>query len=166
VVLWCLSLWVRSWRFCWEGPPLPSVCVIALWHQDLPACLGAFRFRDISVLISQSRDGGLFAELARLLGYRVFRGSSSRGQEATRHLLRALRRGYSTGMALDGPRGPALLEKPGSQWLARQAGVPLAYVKVRYTHALRLRSWDRTCIPWPASRIYMSVCLDAPSTSG
>jgi len=125
-----------------------------LWHQDLPACLAAFKRRNIAVLISKSGDGAKFAKLSQSLGYDVFRGSSSRGQSEVRHLLKALGEGRSAGMALDGPKGPALVAKPGADWLSRKAAAPLAEVKVKYSRALRLKkSWDKTFIPLPFSKI-------------
>ena len=156
ILLYIVSLWVRSWRVRWKGPPPGEGVVIGLWHQDLPACLAAFRGKGIAVMISQSQDGELFAYVAKRLGYQVFRGSSSRGQGAVRHLLRILGEGTSVGMALDGPRGPAMIAKPGGEWLARQAHAPLARITVRYTKMSRLKSWDRTCLPWPGSRITLS----------
>nr|AGS52408.1 putative lipoprotein [uncultured bacterium contig00085] len=129
--------------------------VIGLWHQDLPACLAAFKGRNIAVLISRSRDGGKFAKLSERLGYNVFRGSSSRGQSEVRHLLKSLRNGFSAGMALDGPKGPALTAKPGAEWLAKKTGVPLVKICVKYSRAFRLKSWDKTFIPLPFSNVYI-----------
>lgn len=153
------SWWIRSWRIRWESPLPPPGAVIALWHQDLPASLAAFCQQNIAVLVSQSRDGDYFASLAQSMGYTVFRGSSSRGQQNIRHLLRALRQGHSVGMALDGPHGPARMEKPGAQWLAQQAKAPLARITVRYTKSIQLKSWDKTIVPWPGSRIIFTQQL-------
>jgi len=149
-----LKLLVLSWRIKFERPLPDKPIVIGLWHQDLPACLAAFKWRNIAVLISKSNDGSKFAKLAKSLGYDVFRGSGSRGQSEVRHLLKALGEGRSAGMALDGPKGPALIAKPGAEWLSSKASVPLAEVNVKYSHALRLKkSWDKTFIPLPFSKI-------------
>jgi lysophospholipid acyltransferase (LPLAT)-like uncharacterized protein len=150
-----LKLLVLSWRVEFKSPlPVGKPVVIALWHQDLPACLAAFKRRNIAVLISKSNDGSKFAKLSKSLGYNVFRGSGSRGQSEVRHLLKALGEGCSAGMALDGPKGPALIAKPGAQWLSCKALVPLVEVNVKYSRALRLKkSWDKTFIPLPFSKI-------------
>ncbi|MCL2206870.1 MAG: DUF374 domain-containing protein [Fibromonadales bacterium] len=147
-----LKLLVLSWRVRFEKA-LPEPAVIGLWHQDLPACLAAFKRKNIAVLISQSSDGSKFAKLAESLGYDVFRGSSSKGQSEVKHLLKALKSGKSAGMALDGPKGPALVAKPGAEWLCQKAKIPLAKVDVKYSRALRLGSWDKTIIPLPFSKI-------------
>ena len=148
-----LKLLVLSWRIKFEKPLPEGSIVIGLWHQDLPACLAAFKRRNIAVLISKSNDGSKFAKLSKSLGYDVFRGSGSRGQSEVRHLLKALAEGRSAGMALDGPKGPPLIAKPGAAWLCRKALAPLLEVSVKYSHALRLKSWDRTFIPLPFSKI-------------
>jgi lysophospholipid acyltransferase (LPLAT)-like uncharacterized protein len=148
-----LKLLVLSWRVRFEKPLPNAPVVIGLWHQDLPACLAAFRGRNIAVLISKSPDGSKFAKLSESLGYNVFRGSSSRGQSEVKHLLKALKNGFSAGMALDGPKGPVLTAKPGAKWLAEKAGVPLVSVNVKYSKAFRIKSWDKTFIPLPFSRI-------------
>jgi lysophospholipid acyltransferase (LPLAT)-like uncharacterized protein len=151
-------LLVRTWRVRLVGTEnLSGGAVIGLWHQDLPASLAAFAHRGISVMVSQSQDGSLFAKICRKLDYKVFRGSGSRGSEAVRHLLLALAEGRSVGMALDGPRGPALAEKPGAAWLAQKSGKRLVRVRATYTHALRLNSWDRTWIPLPFSEVRVEI---------
>jgi lysophospholipid acyltransferase (LPLAT)-like uncharacterized protein len=104
-------------------------------------------------MVSKSQDGSRFARICESLGYDVFRGSSSRGQSEVRHLLNALKCGRAAGMALDGPKGPALAAKPGATWLAQKAGVALVNVNVKYSCAFRLKSWDKTFIPLPFSKI-------------
>jgi len=153
-----LKLLVLSWRVKFEKPLPEGSVVIGLWHQDLPACLAAFKRRNIAVLISKSDDGSKFAKLCKSLGYDVFRGSGSRGQSEVRHLLKALGEGRSAGMALDGPKGPALVAKAGAEWLSRKASVPLVEVAVEYSCAIRLkRSWDKTFIPLPFSRVFIRI---------
>jgi lysophospholipid acyltransferase (LPLAT)-like uncharacterized protein len=159
-----LKLLVLSWRIHFENPLPEKSAVIGLWHQDLPACLATFRYKNIAVLISKSQDGSKFAKLAESLGYNVFRGSSSRGQSEVKHLLKALKSGYSAGMALDGPKGPALAAKPGAEWLAKKTNVPLINISVKYSKFLRLNSWDKTYIPLPFSKIGISYLLP-PSAS-
>jgi lysophospholipid acyltransferase (LPLAT)-like uncharacterized protein len=60
-------------------------------------------------------------------------------------------------MALDGPKGPALIAKPGAEWLANKAKIPLVKIEVKYSHAFRLNSWDKTLIPLPFSKITILV---------
>lgn len=158
LLLRLLVLWISTLRIRWETTPPRSPCVIGLWHQDLPACMAVFAQQQVLSLISPSRDGDLAAGVAQAFAVSAIRGSSSRGFLAIRALLLHLEKGKSVGMALDGPRGPAQVEKPGAQWIARRAQVPLARVHLRYGWpVLRLNSWDRTCLPLPFCPVYCSV---------
>lgn len=163
LLLWSLRLWLRSLRV--RGPAeIPARAVLVLWHEDLPACMRAFADLGVHVLISRSRDGSLAAALCESLGYRVHRGSSSRGGLAG---LKALARALGgeadagnrvlAGMALDGPRGPRRVPKEGAAWLARQEDLPIYSIHVAARHALRLKTWDRTIIPLPFSRVDVSL---------
>lgn len=143
-----LCLWLRTLRVEFEEE-LPSNVIFGLWHQDLPACMAAFRNQGITVMISSSQDGEWAAMVARRLGYRVVRGSGRRGSESLRHLATALAHGESVGMALDGPKGPALHEKPGTLWLQGQTGRPVVRLRLEASRYIRVGSWDRTIIPFP-----------------
>lgn len=154
-------LWLRSLRVRWIGPesPLPDGAVIVLWHEHLPACIRIFSGRGIHVLISRSADGDWAARACESFGYRVHRGSSTRGGAGgMRTLLRAMETGGGlAGMALDGPRGPRRMPKPGSLWLARKRASPVVPVWVDARRAFRLKSWDRSLIPWPFSRVTVLI---------
>jgi lysophospholipid acyltransferase (LPLAT)-like uncharacterized protein len=119
----------------------------------------AFSGRGIHVLISKSRDGEWAAQACARMGYRVHRGSSS-GPVGHKALggLRALARAAAKepaliGMALDGPRGPRRVPKPGSLWLSQRFSLPVIPVAVEARRGFRLGTWDGTLIPWPFSRV-------------
>lgn len=69
-------------------------------------------------------------------------------------LRAALRRGRTVALALDGPRGPAGVEKPGAAALAGAERVVVVFGEAN-APGLRFSSWDRTLLPWPFAR----VCL-------
>ncbi|MDB5103879.1 MAG: hypothetical protein JWP91_1568 [Fibrobacteres bacterium] len=158
-------LWLRSLRVRWaDGAPpagtgTPGPAVILLWHEHLPACIRIFSHRGIEVLISRSIDGDWAARACEGFGYRVHRGSSSKGGAGG---LRALARGMEAGpglagMALDGPRGPRREPKQGSIWLSRRSGAPVVPVWVDAPRSFRLKSWDRSVIPLPFSEVIVHV---------
>ena len=158
-------LWLRSLRV--HGPSLddlPHRAIIVLWHEHLPACIRAFSHRRIDVLISLSADGAWAAEACGRFGYRVHRGSTSRGgSTGMRALIRSLEtRGLengtgSAGMALDGPRGPRREIQPGVLWLSRLSGIPVVPVSIRAPRAFRLKTWDRCLIPLPFSKVEVRI---------
>jgi lysophospholipid acyltransferase (LPLAT)-like uncharacterized protein len=79
-------------------------------------------------------------------------------------LLRRLRDGCLVVITPDGPRGPRYVVQPGAVKLAQVSGVPVIPVRVEYSGAWRLKSWDRFRIPWPFSavNIVLEQALDVP----
>jgi lysophospholipid acyltransferase (LPLAT)-like uncharacterized protein len=132
-----------------DGPFL-----FALWHQALVPLLWCHRQRDIALLVSQHRDGELVSRAAERLGYRVIRGSSTRGGGgAFREVVRALRGGAPVAITPDGPRGPGRIVKPGIIRAARLADVPILPVMASADRAWHLGSWDRLLVPQPFARV-------------
>lgn len=152
-----LSFWIESLRIELKAPIHFKPGVLALWHKDLMACAAAFKHKKVHVLVSQSRDGELFSRCVSLLGYKVARGSDSKGALSVRHLLRSLAKGSSVGMAMDGPKGPPLVPKAGVLWLAKKSEAPTWKLSVEYGRFIRIKSWDRMIIPLPFSKIKVFV---------
>lgn len=153
-----LKFWMKSLRVSWKNPEkIRDAGVLAFWHRDLFAATAAFRNRGIVAFISPSGDGEILAEIAADLGYRTVRGSSSEKTFQIRNVLRSLRAGNLCAMALDGPKGPAGVEKPGSKWLAKSASVPCLKPEILYGPHFSLSSWDRAKIPLPFSKISVWV---------
>ena len=151
------ALWIRSLRVRFSVPEGYGPGVLGLWHQDLLASCAAFKDKDVHVLISESGDGELFAKTTERLGYRVSRGSDTHGSLNVRHLAKTLKEGGFVGMALDGPKGPALEVKPGSLWLSQVSGRPLWQICVRYGLHFRLKTWDNFIVPLPLSTIDVQI---------
>jgi lysophospholipid acyltransferase (LPLAT)-like uncharacterized protein len=133
-----------------EGKPV----LYAFWHGRQ---LGLFRANPeekLSVMASLSRDGALQARVCRRFGLDVVRGSSSRGGlAALRGLAERWRAGMSIGLAVDGPRGPAEVAKPGILALASRLEAPLVPISIGYSRCIVLRrAWDRFRIPAPFAR--------------
>lgn len=127
--------------------------ILCFWHEAIFPSTYAFRNQQISVLTSQSFDGEYIGRIISKFGYVPVRGSSSRG--GARALLqsrRVLEKGLTVAFTTDGPRGPALIAKPGSITLARSSGVPIVAFHLAVDHAWRLKSWDGSIIPKPFSR--------------
>jgi lysophospholipid acyltransferase (LPLAT)-like uncharacterized protein len=158
-----IRLLARTWRVTLEGRVPTGPCIIAFWHGEMLPVWYAFRFLRPVALVSASRDGGLLATLLADWGYRVVRGSSSKGgSEALGDLVREAAHSVVL-ITPDGPRGPAHVAKPGAVVAAHRAGVPLVLVRMRATRVKRFeRSWDRFCLPLPFAAITLHV--SAPRT--
>lgn len=140
--------------------------VFALWHGDLLPLLYHHRNEGVSVLISDHRDGELIARVAKSLGFRTVRGSTSRGaSRALVGLTRELEVGHDVAITPDGPRGPARSFAPGALIAAQRANAPVIAVGLAAESAWRLGTWDRFTIPRPFSRVRIAysdpVMVDA-----
>jgi lysophospholipid acyltransferase (LPLAT)-like uncharacterized protein len=136
-----------------DGPP-PAV--YAFWHRCLLTSAWHFRNHDIAILISASFDGELIARTVERLGYIAIRGSSSRsGPIGLRNMHRAYLDGHYCAITADGPRGPAMVAKPGVTQLAHLVSSQVGTFYVLPERAWQLRSWDRFLIPKPFSRVFI-----------
>lgn len=116
-------------------------------------------------LASLSGDGEIVATALGALGYPVVRGSSSRGSVAAlRALIATLAAGASPALAVDGPRGPAGRAHPGAEALAKRLNVPVVWGRIE-APGFRLRSWDRTLIPYPFARVRVRYGVWSPGLS-
>jgi lysophospholipid acyltransferase (LPLAT)-like uncharacterized protein len=131
--------------------------VFTLWHGQLLPLLYQHRNENVTVLISEHGDGEIIARIARGLGYRTVRGSTSRG--AARALIesaRAIEDGGDLAITPDGPRGPARSFAPGAAIVAQRTGALVIGAAVTARPAWRLKSWDRFIIPAPFARIHVA----------
>jgi len=154
---WILSFWsglVRTRVIGMEQKErFPGAC-FAHWHGDEMALLSLGGRIGVTILVSHSRDGETMARAARSLGYRVARGSSSRGAVGgLLALIKAARAGEHVVLAVDGPRGPRGVCKPGIVRLAQKAGVPLLPAGVAVSRRVLFRkSWSQVYLPLPFAR--------------
>lgn len=129
----------------------------ALWHRRIIAGIGyakCFCIYRPSVMISQSRDGDLIADVFARMNFRSVRGSSSlNGKKALMAMVDDLSRNSFGVHILDGPKGPRGVIKPGLIVLAKQSGVPNMPVYASVSRAWVLHSWDRCPVPKHFSKI-------------
>jgi lysophospholipid acyltransferase (LPLAT)-like uncharacterized protein len=140
--------------------------IMAFWHGRVLTATYFFRRRGIVVMISENFDGEWIARIIEQFGFRTARGSTSRGgQRAMLQLKREMERGYPSGFAVDGPRGPARKVQPGAIWLAKLTGNPVVPFHMEASSYWSLSSWDRTQIPNPFSTVALTVGapIDVPS---
>ncbi|MBI5490074.1 MAG: lysophospholipid acyltransferase family protein [Deltaproteobacteria bacterium] len=161
VAAWLVSLLarliVRTLRVRFLGPPpasLPHPCIYAFAHgRQVPLLL--FPRPRTAIVASLSEDGRLQARVMRRFGFDVIDGSSSHGGPAV--LAAALGRlagGRDLAVAVDGPRGPRAVVKPGVVFLAARSGAPIVPLSAACTRAWRFRrSWDGFLLPKPFARV-------------
>lgn len=155
-IYWLLS---RTWKIKELGPEKVLAkfvhchsampCLYAHWHGDELVLVAYYSFRRLAVLSSLSKDGTIMARTLEMLGYRVFRGSSSRGgARGLIGLIRAVKEGSQAALAVDGPKGPIYEVKPGIVELALKTGKPIIPVRTRCDRAWYIpRAWNRSYVP-------------------
>lgn len=127
--------------------------IINAWHgQQL---IGFYFFRGCGyyILSSLSRDGEISSSIMRKLGWRIIRGSSTKGGvRGAIELMRILRQGGATVITPDA-QGPIYHIEPGTIYLAQKTGaviIPLAFVFDRKW--ISEKSWDKFVVPKPFAR--------------
>jgi lysophospholipid acyltransferase (LPLAT)-like uncharacterized protein len=153
-----LSLWSRSLMVTFVNKDIPDRfasqernVIFAFWHGSLFLLPYTHRNSGAIIMVSESRDGEIMSGLLKYFGFEVTRGSSRRkGDRGLLGLVRALRKGRSVAIAVDGPRGPLHEAKEGAVFLAASVKAPIIPVG---TGAKRYRvlekSWDKLVLPVP-----------------
>jgi len=128
--------------------------VYAFWHGMLLFATFPFRHKGVHAVVSLSRDGEYLSRVLSAWGYRMIRGSSSRGGlQVYRKALEVLRSGGTLGLAPDGPRGPRQQVNPGAVRMAATSGAHIIPMGCAYSKKITFRSWDRFQIPLPFSKV-------------
>ena len=168
-----LRLWLSTLRFRGDNGRFDDTegpSVLLLWHDKLfiaPLIAQRCFRRRVSALISTSKDGAWLVAFFKLMGITAVRGSSNRrGAAALIALTRAMRAGQHTGITPDGPKGPALVFKPGAIALARLTRRPFLLLGIRYASCFRFGSWDRFAMPLPFSRVELTAVREAMPAEG
>lgn len=139
----------------WIGSGRTAIYV--LWHGRLLPCSYYHRDHGLATLISRHRDGDYIAGVVERWGFRVVRGSSSRGGVAALlQMVRLLKGGVPLAVTPDGPRGPRQKMKSGPLIAAQRVGVPLIPVTAGTDNAWWFEGWDRFLVPKPFARIRLA----------
>lgn len=137
-----------------QGGPRPIL--FAFWHGRMLYFLKLYEYLGarVTVLVSQSRDGEVVAQLLSRFGFQTIRGSTSRG--GARGLLAVVnkvRSGMHAAFTPDGPRGPRFQVQPGLVMVAKRTGAPILPMAFGAQRKRVLASWDAFLLPLPFSRV-------------
>jgi len=132
--------------------------IFAFWHGRMVTgwMLSRRLFPEavISTVVSLSGDGQILSNALDRLGFRLIRGSSSKGKEEVKSgIVTALDTCGVVAVTPDGPRGPLHRFKYGTLRIASEHRTPLVFAEIFHDRARRLKSWDRFEIPAPFSRV-------------
>jgi len=139
--------------------------ILAHWHGDIPGVLYLLKPLHAAAIISQSKDGDIVDTMARLLGSKTSRGSSTRGGAgALKGILRLAKEGWVPAIAIDGPKGPRHEAKPGIFEISRITNSPIVPLTCAVDRKWVFhKAWDRTALPKPFARIVISYGAPVPA---
>lgn len=128
------------------------------WHGDEVALIYMVGRYRIATITSTSKDGEMMNTVIRLLGGVTTRGSSTRGAiNALKGLIRIVRdQKRNSSFAVDGPKGPIHVVKPGIFEFSRLTDGSICVVGVACDRAWRFeKSWNKAYLPKPFAKIHM-----------
>ena len=134
---------------CWVDRPY----IYAFWHEYILLPVGFFGNCKVAALTSEHRDAEFITHLSEFMGFRIFRGSTTRGgTKALRQMLDIGKSGYHITMMPDGPQGPRRKMSPVTIYMPSRLGMPIIPTGMGFDRPWRMNSWDRFAIPRPYSR--------------
>lgn len=133
------------------GIPKVEPCIYAMWHANQFCVHGLPNRANVNILISNSLDGEIIANICEKWGFKTCRGSSKRkgSVSGTLKMISKLKQGENIAIMVDGPRGPLHKVKPGVVVLAREANVPIVpihWYSPNFTF-VKFPSWDKMTSP-------------------
>lgn len=136
-------------RYHDEGKPF----IVCLWHDRLMLAPCVWKWKDpLHVLASPHEDGQLIAKVVQNFGMPAVYGSTGKGVNAARNLIKLIKAGKYIAIIPDGPRGPRHVIAPGAIAISRLSNadiLPFSFCVKRY---FRFNSWDRFIWVWPFNR--------------
>ena len=149
-------------------PDFSGPCIWVFWHEYIFAPIAMWRKCDVTMLVSQHRDGDWLTHAATRIGFKGIRGSTNRGGANAIRELKKMKNSCGVGITPDGPRGPRREMALGPVYLASRLGLPIVATGFGYKNPKRLNSWDKFAIPIPFSRarVVMSPKIHLPNKLG
>ena len=128
--------------------------IAAFWHYSIIYTIFECRGLPWVCMVSPSKDGEYIAKILEGVGCRIVRGSKGGGGVgALKGMIKAVREGLNAAIVADGSQGPERKVQSGAILLASRTGAPIVPVMWSADKFIAFRSWDRTVLPKPFSRI-------------
>ncbi len=135
---------------------LPSV--LTFWHGKMWVLIPFLGKKGVVALVSNSEDGEMISGLLKYFGYKLVRGSTSRGgSRALVKMIKMLKQGEVVAITPDGPRGPSRVFQKGALYLSAKANVPIIPMNFVSSSSYKFSSWDRFEIPYPFAKVKIII---------
>ena len=146
----------RNYKYFKQLADSGSPFIVAFWHYGVIYTVYQARGLPYVAMVSPSRDGEYISRILHSKGFATVRGSRSKGGiGALKGLVREIRKGKTGVLVADGSQGPARKAQPGAILLASYTGVPILPLGWAASRYKTFRSWDKTALPMPFSKIIM-----------
>lgn len=129
--------------------------ILAHWHGDEMGLMHIGRRYNLATIVSTSKDGEIMNRVLALTGVPTSRGSSTRGGVgALKGLIGLMKKGYSCSFAVDGPKGPIYVAKPGVFEVSRILNAPIFCAGVACDKKKVFeRAWNKGFLPLPFAKL-------------
>lgn len=136
-----------------EGLLASRRCIFAFWHDRILLVSYLHKGWGAAILVSNSADGEIIAQILQRQGHYMVRGSTRKGGgRALARLIKEVREHRRIGGVVpDGPQGPRHKVQPGVILLAQKTGYPIIPVTFSAQKSKRFNSWDRFMLPYPGT---------------
>jgi len=133
--------------------------MICVWHGRLlfPSWY-IRRHTSLHIISSRHPDSEILARILRHWGYKLIRGSTSKGgSRVIREMTKIFNNGGIIAVTNDGPKGPLRIAKSGSISLAFKKNIKIISVTGSATRYWQAKSWDQFMLPKPFGKIQIIV---------
>ena len=131
--------------------------IISTWHGQLLTPFMHLAKKKHYGLAGLNRDGELISKVGNKLGWKILRGSSSKGgSRIFIEIVRILRQPSTLiGITPDGPRGPEKIPKAGIIKAAQKTGAIIIPVSSISTRNWKFVNWHTFFLEKPFGKIYL-----------
>lgn len=135
--------------------------LICAWHGRLAFVVNYMKRLKMKpwAVASLHDDGDIISKILARWGFKMIRGSSSKGgREVLQQMIQAFNSDNRVvALTNDGPKGPDRIAKPGSIGLARRFNASIIAISGNSTSYWQSKSWDKFRIPRPFSTIHIHI---------
>ena len=162
IIYYIVTLYCKTWRFKFRNNDIYETLikngkrpVMAIWHSSLLTNAFSHRHKGIVTIASDSKDGDLITFALNKWGFKVARGSSTRGGvKAALNAIKTCKKfNASCAVTVDGPKGPRNEVKTGAIFIAHRLDGIIIVVIAKPKKFITFNSWDKFVLPLPFSSI-------------
>ena len=135
--------------------PADFNAIYVFWHANLFMIMPICRNSRVAVLTLLDWKNFFYDKLCKVFGYHTI--PLTNYVSAGRKLKEMVSDGFSAGLAVDGPRGPAGFVRNGAAYFSEKTKRPIITIDVKLNRSFRLcKRWDKLKIPLPFSRAILT----------